>query len=207
MTFISTLGQSQDQIIRLKNLQLQLGTLQTQVATGKKTQSFKGLGTDVMISKRARADFQKLDIYVQNIDRASIRIKQMLAGIEGIQQQVNTAIDSVVNQTQDGDVELDFIRTLAENSFDFIVDTLNLKDGDAYIYSGSDSSTQPIIDSGSLDSFFRRSECGMVLWIADRHAAQYDDFGGIYLPLSQHPRCYAGFFRIAGQCQESFRPG
>lgn len=154
MTFVSTLGQSQDQILRLKNLQLQLGTLQTQVATGKKTQDFEGLGTDVMISKRARADFQKLDIYIQNIDRGSLRIKQMLAGVEGIQKQTNTAIDSVVNQVQQGHVEMDFIRTLGENSFDFIVDTLNLKDGDAYIYSGSDSSTQPIIDTGGLDSFY-----------------------------------------------------
>jgi flagellar hook-associated protein 3 FlgL len=148
------MGQSQDQISRLKNLQLQLGALQTQVATGKKTQNFQGLGTDVMISKRARADFQKLDIYTQNIDRSSIRIKQMVTGIEGIQQQTNTAIDSIVNQTQKGDVELDFIRTIGENSFEFIVDALNLKDGDAYIYSGSDSSTQPIIDTGSLDSFY-----------------------------------------------------
>lgn len=154
MTFVSTLGQNQDQASKLRALQLQLGTLQTQIATGKKTQSFKGLDTDVAVSKRARADFQKLDSYVQNIDRANIRIKQQMQGIAAIQKQANFVLDAIVNQTEKGEVELDSIRRLAENSFDFIVDTLNLKDGDAYIFSGSDTTQQPIIDTGSVDAFF-----------------------------------------------------
>lgn len=154
MTFISTIGQTQDQIGRLKNLQLQLGTLQTQIATGKKTQSFKGLESDVITTKRARADFQKLDSYLQNIDRAGTRVKLMLSGTQTIQTQANFVLDAIVNQTQKGDVELDSIRRLAENSYDFIIDTLNLQDGGAFIFAGTDGTTQPIIDSGSLDAFY-----------------------------------------------------
>jgi flagellar hook-associated protein 3 FlgL len=154
MTFISTIGQTQDQIGRLKNLQLQLGTLQTQISTGKKSQTFKGLESDVITTKRARADFQKLDSYLQNIDRASTRVKLMLSGTQTIQTQANFVLDAITNQTQKGDIELDSIRRLAENSYDFIVDTLNLKDGGAFIFAGSDSTTQPIIDSGSLDAFY-----------------------------------------------------
>lgn len=154
MTFISTFGQSQDQISRLNSLQLQLGTLQTQVATGKKTQLFKGLETDAVITKRARADFKKLDSYLQNIDRANVRINQMTNALSAIQKQVNTVIDSVVNQTQKGEVELDFIRRSAENTFNFVLDSLNLKDGDAYIFTGSDTSTKPLANTGNLDSYF-----------------------------------------------------
>ncbi|MGZ9108290.1 MAG: hypothetical protein ACXW4B_05665 [Micavibrio sp.] len=154
MTFISTMGQTQDQIGRLKALQLQLGTLQTQIATGKKSQTFKGLEGDVVITKRARADFQKLDSYLQNIDRASTRVKMMLSGTQTVQTQANFVLDAIVNQTQKGDIELDSIRRLAENSYDFIIDTLNLQDGGAFIFAGSDSTTQPIIDSGSLDAFY-----------------------------------------------------
>lgn len=154
MTFISTIGQQQDQTIRLSKLQMQLSILQTQVATGKKTELMKGLGTDVVITNRARADTSNIDSYLQNIQRAETRINQMEEALKTIQKQVNNVIDSVVNQTQQGDVELDFIRRLAENSFDFIVDTLNMKDGDAYIFSGSDTSTQPISDTGTADAFF-----------------------------------------------------
>lgn len=154
MTFVSTIGQSQDQVARLKNLQVQLGTLQNQVATGKKTQLFKGLDTDVVVTKRARADFKKLETYLQNIERADNRIQQMTNGLSAIQKQVNDVIDAVTNQTQKGEVELDFIRRLAENSFDMIIDVLNQKDGDAFIFTGSDTSTQPLIETGSLDAYY-----------------------------------------------------
>ncbi len=154
MASISTLGQQMDQVIRLKSMQMQLGVLQNQVATEKKTQLFKGLGTDVILSKRARADVQRLETYIQNIDRGNIRINQMTSGISAIQKQVNDVIDSVVNQTQKGDVELDFIRRLAENTYDFLLDKLNLKDGDAYVFAGSDTSTRPVSDTGALDAYF-----------------------------------------------------
>lgn len=154
MTFISSLGQQQSQTVRLGSLQLQLSLLQTQVATGKKSATMKGLGVDVVITNRARADFNRIEGYLQNIERAETRIKQMEQGLKTIQNQVNNVIDSVVNQTQEGEVELDFIRRLAENSYDFIIDALNMKDGDAFIFAGSDTSTQPITDTGSLDAFY-----------------------------------------------------
>jgi flagellar hook-associated protein 3 FlgL len=151
---MSTMGQTQDQIGRLKNLQLQLGTLQTQISTGKKSQTLKGLGNDVIITKRARADFQKLDSYMLNIDRANTRIAQMQGGLSTIKTQANNVLDSIVNQTQKGDIELDSIRRLADNAYDFIVDTLNLKDGTAFIFAGSDTASQPIIDSGAIDAYY-----------------------------------------------------
>lgn len=154
MTFISTLGQTNDQIGRLKNLQMQLGTLQTQISTGKKSQTLKGLGSDVITTKRARADFQKLDSYMLNIDRANTRITQMQQGLATIKTQANNVLDSIVNQTQKGDVELASIRRLADNAYDFIVDTLNLQDGTAYIFAGSDTAQQPIIDSGAIDAYY-----------------------------------------------------
>jgi flagellar hook-associated protein 3 FlgL len=154
MVSISTLGQQQTQTALLRSMQMQLATLQTQVATQKKAQLLKGLGTDAITTKRARADTQKLDSYLQNIDRANSRISQMTLGIQSIQKQVNDVIDSVVNQTQKGNVELDFIRRLAENSYDFIVDALNLKDGDAYVFTGSDAGTKPFIESGTIDAYY-----------------------------------------------------
>lgn len=154
MTFISSLGQQQSQTVRLGSLQLQLSLLQTQVASGKKSQTMKGLGTDVVITNRARADFQRIESYLQNIDRGETRIKQMEHGLKTIQRQVNNVLDSVINQTQEGEVELDFIRRLAENSYDFILDTLNMKDGDAYVFAGSDTSNKPVTDTGNLDAFY-----------------------------------------------------
>jgi len=154
MVSISTLGQQKTQVALLKSMQMQLSTLQNQVATQKKSQLLKGLGTDVIVTKRARADTQKIDTYLQNIDRANNRVNQMMLGLQTVQTQVKDVVDSVVNQTQKGEVELDFIRRLAENSYDFIIDALNMKDGDAYIFSGTDAGTKPFIENGTIDAYF-----------------------------------------------------
>ena len=81
MTSVSTLGQSIDTIERIKVTQLQLATLQQQIATGKKTQTFAGLGTDIIASKRARSNFTKLDNYINNIDVADRRLKMMVEAV------------------------------------------------------------------------------------------------------------------------------
>ena len=63
MTLVSTLGQALDQIERIKQQQSLLGTLQLQVATGKKSQTFEGLGSDTILSERSRAEFNKSVIF------------------------------------------------------------------------------------------------------------------------------------------------
>ena len=153
MTFISTLTQTQNQISRLKDLQFQLGTLQQQISTGKKTQTFSGLGADVTSSIKSRANFNRLDSYIQNIDMSSTRIKLQMQGVSGIQSQTKIVIDSLNGQIQAGDIDVSTLKRLADSAYEYVVSTLNLKDGNAYIYAGSDTSVQPVTDSGSLDSY------------------------------------------------------
>jgi len=50
------------------------------------------------------------------------------------------------------DVDLETLQDLASNLYDFMTDLLNTKDGDRYIFSGADTSTQPLINSGVLES-------------------------------------------------------
>ena len=64
MANISTLGQALDQISRLKTQTSSLDLLTTQITTGKKSQSFSGLGIDALQSKRARADMSSLENYI-----------------------------------------------------------------------------------------------------------------------------------------------
>ncbi|MDB5491598.1 MAG: hypothetical protein JWO78_1447 [Micavibrio sp.] len=154
MTFISTLAQTQNQIARLKDLQFQLGNLQTQISTGKKTQTLSGLGSDVTASIKSRANFNRLDSYIQNIDMSTTRIKLQLQGIAGVQDQTKIIIGALQGQIQAGDIDVSTVKRLADSAYQYVVSTLNLKDGNAYVYAGSDTSVQPITDAGSLDSYF-----------------------------------------------------
>lgn len=154
MTNISTLGQALDQISRLKKQQYTLDNLSTQIATGKKTQQFSGLGGDILRSKRSRANISQLEQYSTNITNASRRIDLMTNGVQEIQAQANTLVDSLTVAVQAGDYpDFEVIQKLADDVYDYIIDTMNTKDGERYLFAGSDSSVKPIEDKGLLDSF------------------------------------------------------
>ena len=154
MTNISTLGQSIDQIMRLKVQQQTIDDLSTQIASGKKTQQFSGLGTDILRTKRARADIAALQQYSTNITNVHRRIGLMNNAITKISDQANLLSNSLNVAVQEGDApDFESIQQLAGDVYDFILDMMNSKDGDRYLFAGSDSAIKPIDDTGLFDSF------------------------------------------------------
>lgn len=154
MTGISNLAQAIDQIARLKTQQNTLDTFSTQIATGKKTQQFSGLGTDIIRSQRARADLNALDQYTTNIKNADRRINLMVGGVQQISAQANTLSAALSTSVQGGDApDFETVQQLAGDVYDFIIDIMNSKDGERYLYAGSDSQIKPIDNKGSYDSY------------------------------------------------------
>ncbi|MEC7028907.1 MAG: hypothetical protein VXW91_04470, partial [Pseudomonadota bacterium] len=155
MTFVSTLGQSLDQIERLKQTQLSLATLQAQISSGKKTNLFKGLGTDVITSERARASTQQLETYSNNITIADRRIKMMAQSMEQLKTQVENVVNAIQIQTQKGEFEMEAVSDLANKAATFVRDLLNTQDGDRFLFAGAESRTQPITDNGTMDTYMQ----------------------------------------------------
>ncbi len=153
MTYVSTLGQALDQAERIKITQLQLSVLQTQIATGKKTQLFEGLGSDVIASKRAREGVVKLGNYMNNIDIADRRLKMMVAALNEAKAQAVAVLNAIEIQTQQGEIELEAISDLARNTANFLRDLLNEKDGDRYLFGGSETTTPPLSNTGTMDTY------------------------------------------------------
>ncbi len=182
MTFVSTLGRNIDQINRLKDLQSELGDLHVQLSTGKIAQRFKGLGKDVIRSERARADFNTLETYVDNIINADRRIKVMTHTLEDFEAQVQNLASAMQTFLEEGShqqgdivyyddpatpeieeipigmssadpsVELETLQGLADNMFEYVVDLLNSKDGSRYMFSGAQTLSKPLFDTGLLDT-------------------------------------------------------
>ena len=184
-TGVSTLGQALAQINRINVQQTQVDTLTTQLATGKKAQGFTGLNIDTLASKRARADFQSLEIFQDNIKNASRRIDLMLTAIEEFQAQTanllgviqglaqqtvhegngvniltydDPATPNTIENTQVGvdsaDMSVDFrnMTAFADSIFEFFESLLNTQDGDRYLLSGAETSTEPFTDTGTLEA-------------------------------------------------------
>lgn len=163
MTNISTLGQALDQITRIKSMQTSLATLQYQVASGKKTNLFKGLGTDVIFSERSRADFTKLDNYINNINVADRRMKLMENALNEMQEQTRNVVNALQVQTQQGEIELESIGDLAGNVYEFLVSLVNSQDGDRYLFGGAETLDKPLTDTGTLSTHLNTQ---FSLWLA-----------------------------------------
>ncbi len=153
MAFVSTLGNALDQVERLKTLQSQLGTLQAQLTSGKKTDVFKGLGTDVIASTKSRAGFNALDNYLNNITIADRRIKMTMNAIGEVRTQAEGLLGFMELQTQQGEYEMSTLGSYAGNLSEFINSLINLKDGDRYLLSGANTMVKPLTDTGGLDTY------------------------------------------------------
>lgn len=100
MTGISNIAQVLSQVELIKTQQSTFDTLSFQLASGKKTDKFSGLGADIIISKRARADLKSIDSYIRNISNAERRINLMLKAIEEFQAQAGNFADAMIGLSQ-----------------------------------------------------------------------------------------------------------
>lgn len=154
MTTVSNLAQSLSLVRRIETQQSSLDTLASQLATGKKTQTFRDLGVDGIVSKRARAKISSLDTYISNITKADRRIQQIDLTVKEFQNQTEILIDSLALAPQEGDyADFETIQALAKNVFNFLVDLVNEEDSDRFLFAGGDGSTSPLTDNGLLESF------------------------------------------------------
>ena len=181
-TGVSTFGQAINLIDRLKIQQTELNSLSDQLASGKKTSVFSGLGNNVITSQRARADFSALDLYNNNITNAERRIELMLNAIEEFQAQAENFSAALVGFSQesthqDGDIiyyddpltaeienipvgqtrgtpdeDAQTLQDMAANLYEFMISLLNTQDGDRYLMGGSEALLRPIEDTGLLDA-------------------------------------------------------
>ena len=181
-TGISTYGQVFAQINTIKRQQLDINTLSTQLSTGKITQKFTGLDTNVLSSKRARADLQALDTYNSNITNSKRRLSLMQDSIQGFKNHAREFLDMISNLSResthqggdiifyddpatpeveniqlghtsaDTDIDLQSMIDFADNIYDSFLDLLNIEDGGRYLLSGAESGVKPINDTGTLDA-------------------------------------------------------
>jgi len=179
---VSTLGQALAQIQRIQTQQANLGDLTTQLATGRRTQRFTGLETDVLTSQRSRATFEALEAYQNNITNATRRIELTQAAVQEFQAQARNFLNviqglpqesanqegevlvyddpttSEVEVTQVGlssaepSVDLQIVTDFANNVFESFTALLNVQDGDRFLLSGAATRDQPIADTGTLEA-------------------------------------------------------
>ena len=144
VTRIGSHAQSQIVLQATLRTQARLFDSQTQVATGKKTQTFSGLAGDAQRLLNAKADLAKTDQFLENIEIAEQRLDMMLFSVDRVDE-VAREMRSLFQSARNGDTAnvLD-VPNMAEQFRDLVVDLLNAKDNERFLFSGGKTDTKPV---------------------------------------------------------------
>lgn len=124
--------------------QASLAETQLQVATGKKTQSFSGLGQDVTRLANLKNDLAKSEQFIENIDAVTKRLELMEFGLEQIDDFARE-MRSIMRSSLNGDAaDTNNLQELAQQFLDQIVEIMNLRDDSRYLFAGGKTDTQPV---------------------------------------------------------------
>ncbi|QCI63021.1 hypothetical protein [Phreatobacter stygius] len=133
--------------LQMKN---QLAELQRQLGSGKKSETYAGLGLDRSLALSFQGSRSQVASYQQNISLVQTRIKIMDTALSGVQKTVASTKTSLTSI----DFTLASGRTVgqlaASNSLDAVIGMLNSDDGGRYLFGGRQTGTPPVLDSAAI---------------------------------------------------------
>jgi flagellar hook-associated protein 3 FlgL len=139
----STAGESAYLLAQVQRASVQLGTTQAQVASGKVSTDYTGLGDKAAMLEAARTAANRADAYQSNtviaVNQADLQDSQM-SSLSDLAGQLRQAItESVANN------DATTLMTTAQGIFDQVSQILNSKDANGnYLYGGDKDNTPPL---------------------------------------------------------------
>ena len=142
MTRVSTFQQSQTLIKEMMGSQYKLADAQRQVSTGHVAEYYKDIHMDVTNLAGAKSLLSRLEQYEANNGKIMNRLAQYdqaLAGVERAGGDVLSAVMSTVNTASPQG-----LYSTIEGAFDTVLNFLNSKNTEGYLFGGSNSDMPPI---------------------------------------------------------------
>jgi flagellar hook-associated protein 3 FlgL len=135
-------GVRSDQLVSLRT---ELNDLQRQLSTGKRSETYGGLGIDRRISLDAHGKVSKLDGWLQGIQQAELRVQfanQTTTGFNKLTQDAKGDVRSASYlPTSTGQTAG---QILVEDKFRQAIDQLNVDIDGRYLFSGRSTDTKPV---------------------------------------------------------------
>jgi flagellar hook-associated protein 3 FlgL len=149
--------------------------LQRQLATGKKSETFGGLGAARITSLSMRAKLSEVQGYQATITTFQIRAKQLDLGLNQlgkISDEVRSA--TIMPQFNPDSTGKTSMQKYARTRFDEAIDLLNTETNGVRLYSGRTTDVRPVLDANTLLAGDSAGRAGLSQLVAERKAA---DFG------------------------------
>jgi flagellar hook-associated protein 3 FlgL len=152
-----------------------LDDLQRQLATGKRSESFGGLGALRFTSLDFRAKASEVEGFRATISQFNIRVRQLDLGLTRLSRISDDVRSSSLLPQFDPDATgKTSIQKYIRPQFDEAIDILNTEVNGVRLYSGRTSDVRPVLDSGTILEGDAAGRAGVRQFIAERKAA---DFG------------------------------
>lgn len=169
---VTGVGTSSSAMIQsLTTMRSQLDDLQEQLGTGKKADTYAGMGSDRGLGVGLRSQLTALDSYQSTTTTVSTRLQvaQTLLG------NIDTAAQSVKNAAQISQFAIDSSgqtsdQRTAANQLDAILSSFNEPVGDHYLFSGS-SADQPAVENADVILNGSVGRAGLKQIISERQQA------------------------------------
>jgi flagellar hook-associated protein 3 FlgL len=135
----------------LLNVRAQLEDMQRQLGTGKKSETYAGLGTDRSFAIGLRSQLSNLASYKDTIANVNTRLNvgnSVLQRLSDIGSNIKTSASG--SSTQLENTGQTMAQTRARDSLAEILQLLNVQSGDRYLFSGRATDTPAVADIGDI---------------------------------------------------------
>lgn len=130
---------------QINNMRLQLTDLQNQLSTGKKSQTYSGLGVDASLVLNLRSELNVMNGYIRTIDQTQLRMtttQQGLSRIDDIASELRTA--SLTSGYETIDTKQTQLQFTAAERLEETLAVLNTDIGGRHLFGGAATQTQPV---------------------------------------------------------------
>jgi flagellin-like hook-associated protein FlgL len=163
-----------------KGLKDTLGTLQTQLSTGKTSDTFAGLGSGASASVRLKARLSTLDGYGDAINNAQIRVSLASTSLEAMSKAAHDIGSTLTGSAPSTLVDRTAGQLRANGALSQAVDALNADVNGLYLFSGRASDTEPVVSLDLMlngDTAAGGTHSGLKQLISARQAADLGTAG------------------------------
>jgi flagellar hook-associated protein 3 FlgL len=158
----------------LLNTRVQMEDLQRQLTTGKKSETYGGLGVGRITALEMRAKMTEVEGYRATILQSQIRVKQLDLGLTQLGKISNDLRSNTIapQYNPDGTGQTT-MQKFSRSRLDEAVDVLNTEINGVRLYAGRSSDVRPVVDVPTMLNGDAAGRAGVVQMIAERKAADY----------------------------------
>ncbi|MCP1764570.1 flagellar protein [Bradyrhizobium japonicum] len=156
---------------QIRNINQQLTDLSTQLATGKLSQNYSGMGTNEGFAIAGRSQLSNIAAYTDTITNVNVNINLANTALQSLTTIRNTVQTGSASTAQDLNVNGQTVaQNTAASQFGSMVGVLNTQSGNRYLFSGAAFNTQSVANAGDIING-TTTQAGFKTVMAERQAA------------------------------------